>query len=217
MDHVQRSKEAYGRSAGRHLAAVGSTVSDRFEAAADLELLTAFARGAAARGGLALDAGCGTGRIARLLDDQGAAVVGVDVAPGMVDVARREHPHLPFAVGELARLPLAAGGLDTVISWYSIITTPPAALAAVWSELARVLAPDGVVLVAFQAGDGSTVARPDAYGSGIDLTLQRHDPTQVAHGLRRAGLDVDEPTVRGPLLDHEDSPQAFVIARRSAP
>lgn len=38
------------------------------------------------------DVGCGPGHVARYLHDNGAAVVGVDVAPGMVDIARQRNP-----------------------------------------------------------------------------------------------------------------------------
>ena len=48
-----------------------------------------------------LDAGCGAGRMSRLLADSGCAVEGVDLSPGMVDEARRARPDLSFEVHEL--------------------------------------------------------------------------------------------------------------------
>ncbi len=44
-----------------------------------------------------LDAGCGTGRIAVRLDELGYDVVGVDVDPAMLDVARAEDPESGLA------------------------------------------------------------------------------------------------------------------------
>ena len=191
---------------------VGSTVSDRFEADVDRGVLERLAGIASAAGGLVLDAGCGTGRVARLLADAGCEVVGVDVAPGMVEVAHREHRDLSFVVGELARLPTTNAAFAAAAYWYSIITTPPDELGQVWAELARVLTPAGVALIAFQSGSGSAIERPNAYGSGIDLTLYRHDPGAVIAGLESSGLGIDDVIERDPIFDHEDTPQTFVVA-----
>ena len=214
MDHVRRSSAAFGRSADRHLELVGSTVSNRFEAEPDLAVLREVARAATVAGGQVLDAGCGTGRVARLFADAGCDTIGIDVAPGMVEVARVEHPDVSFVVGELARLPVADARFTAVACWYSIITTPPEHLEPIWAELARVLAPGGVAVVAFQSGTGSAVDRPNAYGSGVDLTLFRHDPGTVVDGLATSGLVIADVAERSPTLDHEDTAQAFVLAGR---
>ncbi len=212
-DHVQRTRAAYSESAAQQLDLIGSSISDLVEADADIELLARFADSAREVGGGALDAGCGTGRVARLLADHGLDAVGVDIAEGMVEIARREHPDLGFAIAELARLPFPAGTFAATAYWYSIITTPPTELGPVVAELARVLATGGVALVAFQAGDGSPAERPDAYGSGVDLTLYRHDASVVATVLEGAGLGVVEVIERAPERPHEATDQAFILAR----
>ncbi len=54
----------------------------------------------------ALDAGCGTGRVAIELARRGVEVVGVDADPDMVDAARRKAPGLPWRLADLAALDL---------------------------------------------------------------------------------------------------------------
>lgn len=213
MDHVRRSQQVYSVSADRYLTSVGSTLSDQIETAADLELLVRFTCLADAVGGRALDAGCGTGRVARLLADHGRDTVGVDIAEGMVAIARREHPDLQFAVGQLAQLPLASSRFAAAVYWYSIITTPPDDLGTVFTELARVLVDNGVALVAFQSGDSSAIERPNAYGTDVDLTLYRHDIEFVSAGLERSGFRVIEIIEREAERVHEDSTQAFILVR----
>ncbi|HTN78213.1 MAG TPA: class I SAM-dependent methyltransferase, partial [Acidimicrobiales bacterium] len=53
-----------------------------------------------------LDAGCGTGRVARELARRGVSVVGVDADASMVDTARRLSPELEWHVADLATLDL---------------------------------------------------------------------------------------------------------------
>lgn len=56
--------------------------------------------------GRVLDAGCGTGRLARELARRGRDVVGVDSDASMLDVARAAAPSLPWVRADLATLRL---------------------------------------------------------------------------------------------------------------
>ena len=80
--------------------------------------------------GRILDAGCGPGHWSDVLGAGGRDVIGVDGSAGFLASARRRFPHVPFAQGDLAALPLATSSLDGVLAWYSLIHTPPADLPA---------------------------------------------------------------------------------------
>lgn len=69
------------------------------------------------------DLGCGSGRLTGHLASLGLDVFGVDLSPGMVEVARRMHPTLRFEVGSLAALDLADASLAGALAWYSLIHT----------------------------------------------------------------------------------------------
>ena len=131
----------------------------------------------------------------------------------MLIVARAAHPDIRFEDGLLTALPFPDGSLAGAVCWYSIIHTPPERLSDVFSELRRVLSGDGYLLVAFQAGDGEGVQRFDAYGTRLPLTNFRHSPEKVAQLLGESGLRVHARAVREPELEHESTPQAFIIAR----
>jgi ubiquinone/menaquinone biosynthesis C-methylase UbiE len=51
-----------------------------------------------------LDVGCGPGRTTGLLAARELQVVGIDLSPGMIEVARRDHPELDFRVGSMTAL-----------------------------------------------------------------------------------------------------------------
>ncbi len=53
-------------------------------------------------GAAVLDAGCGTGRVAIELASRGYEVVGVDLDPAMLDLARAKAPELGWLQGDLA-------------------------------------------------------------------------------------------------------------------
>lgn len=107
----------------------------------------------------------------------------------------------------------ADGSLGGVVSWYSIIHTPPERLPAVLAEFHRVLVPGGHLLLAFQVGDEPLRLR-EAFGRAVELDFLRWRPDRVAEALERARFSVTARTLRQPD-GTERVPQACLLARRS--
>ncbi len=213
---VSTARAAYDATAEIYAQWVGTEIRAAMEAPLDRALLDAFVEtltAPAAPAGPVADIGCGSGRVAARLADQGLEVLGIDVSPGMVAIARAAHPGIRFEEGMLTDLPVPSGSLAGAVCWYSIIHTPPEHLVAVCDELVRVMAPGGQVLLAFQAGAGEAVHRCELYGTGLSLTSYRHAPDEVTRCLTAAGLRPHAQAMRQPELVHESTPQAFILAR----
>ena len=164
-------------------------------------------------GGPVVDVGCGPGRITGHLATLGLDVRGVDLSPGMVAEARRQHPAIDFRTGSLAALDLADASMAGLVAWYSIIHTPPEHLPEVFAELHRVIRPNGLLLLAFQVG-GFAVRLEQAYGHEVAYDAHRHDPDHVTSQLTDSAFRVTVRTERA-KQDYEKTPQAFLLARRS--
>lgn len=103
--------------------------------------------------GLAVDIGCGVGRLSRALGERFDRVLGVDVSPEMVARARdmnADRDHLEFHVGTGAGLdPVPDASADLVLSFVVFQHIPdPDVVLAYLREAGRVLRPGG--LLAFQ-------------------------------------------------------------------
>ena len=215
-DQLSTVRTVYDATAETYGQLVGTELSAAFEGPVDRALLAAFVEHVGVTVLPVADVGCGPGRAAAFLAAQGFDVVGVDVSQAMLTVARNAHPGIRFEEGRLTALPFSDRSLGGAVCWYSIIHTPSEHLGEVFAELNRVLSCGGNLLLAFQAGDGQGVQIADAYGTGISLTSYRHLPDEVARTLISEGLEVRARAVREPEMDHETSPQAFILARRVA-
>ena len=121
-----------------------------------------------------LDAGCGTGRIARELARRGVDVVGVDLDEQMLSTARRKAPGLAWHCADLAAIDLGRTFDVILLAGNVMIFLTPGTEREVMSNLARHLAPDGRLIAGFQLG-----ARA--------LPIERYDAL-----ARDAGLELDE-------------------------
>ncbi len=101
-----------------------------------------------------LDAGCGTGRIARELARRGVLTIGVDLDPEMLATARRRSPELTWVLADLASIDLGRT-FDLVLAAGNVmILLTPGTEAAVLNALARHLRRGGLLVAGFQLRDG---------------------------------------------------------------
>jgi ubiquinone/menaquinone biosynthesis C-methylase UbiE len=95
-----------------------------------------------------LDLGSGTGRFSPALAESfGGPVFGVEPSGKMRSIAETEaaHPRVRYLAGEASHIPLPDASVDVVLMFLSFHHVPDRAGAA--HEIARVLKPDGCILV----------------------------------------------------------------------
>ncbi len=168
------------------------------------------------------DLGCGPGHVAHHLTGLGCAMVGLDLSPAMIDIARRRYPQIAFQVGSMLDLPVADGAWGGAVAMYSIIHLDAAERRAACRELARAICPGGFVLLAFHTSDathqpGELTAEEEFLGRRIKLTLHFLRPDDVAADLRAAGFTESARLLREPDPSVEyPSSRCYLIGRRPA-
>ena len=119
-----------------------------------------------------LDAGCGTGRVGRELARRGIDVVGIDLDAEMLDTARRKAPDIEWRLADLAAVDLGRSFDVAVMAGNVMIFLTPGSEQAVVANLARQLAPGGLLIAGFQILPGRlTIERYDEIASLADLAL----------------------------------------------
>ena len=151
----------------------------------DALLAEARALGLPRRRGLALDFGCGVGRLTQALAAHADVVVGLDVAPSMVAQARVFNRHGSRVRYEVQSAPpldaVATGSVDVVISSRVLQHIAPEYSRRYLLELARILAPGGFLSFDLPSRpvDGPSLppaAMPaSAYRAALTATRRPHD------------------------------------------
>ncbi|QHC60944.1 methyltransferase domain-containing protein [Rathayibacter sp. VKM Ac-2760] len=169
----------------------------------DERLVTAWA---ATVDGPLLDAGCGPGHWTAHLAERGHDARGVDRVGAFVDHARAVHPGVPFAVGDLDALTDPDGTYGGVLAWYSLVHHEPGTLRRALDEFARVLRPDGRLLVGFFLGRDL-----EPFDHAV-VTAYRWPPDLLARELEAAGFEVLETHTRTGAAP-TPRPHAAILAR----
>jgi SAM-dependent methyltransferase len=179
----------------------------------DRKLLDSFARRFAG-GSLVCDAGCGpSAHIGRYLFDKGVPVVGVDIADQCIELARRHNPGMQFVRADISRLPFAAGTLDGIIAYYSIIDTPKRHVGRIFREFRRVLKSDGSLLVAVKAGAGEGY-QPELLGIKSEIFFALFTEEEITAYLQRAGFQLEFFEKRDPYGFEIKNERIFAIGKK---
>jgi SAM-dependent methyltransferase len=138
---------------------------------------------------LVIDIGCGTGiPTARQLIDGGCEVVGVDISPVMIDIARTNVPEAIFVERDLADLdglhPVGAR-FDAATAYFSLLVLHRADVERTLDAIHEVMHPGGFFAIGMVEGDTDYLLR-DFLGTQVPLTAYPRDQLEallVAHGF----------------------------------
>jgi SAM-dependent methyltransferase len=117
-----------------------------------------------------LDAGCGTGRVARELARRGVDVEGVDIDKEMLETARRKAPDLSWHCADLVSVDLRRRFSTVLVAGNVMILLTPGTESDAVANLLRHLEPGGLLIAGFQLA-------PDR------MTLEQYDRIAAAAGL----------------------------------
>jgi len=153
--------------------------------------------------GTIADVGCGPGHVTRFLAARHTDVIGIDLSPRMIDVAREQAPTPAFGVGSMLQLPAADDAWSGAIALYSIIHLTADERAIACREFARTVRPGGWLLVAFHIDSpdfaaGQVNHLTNWFGQSVDLDAFFLEPADVVQDMEAAGFTIMSTLIRRP-------------------
>ncbi len=130
-----------------------------------------------------LDAGCGFGRMARVLLDRGCRVTGVDVSGEMLRLASEYVPEAHLVQADVSEF-RTTETFDAVLAWDSLFHLPPDRHRPMLKRMKQLLKPDGIFLMT----SGSRKGRVSGAMNGVEFHYSTLSMEEYRTELARNGF-----------------------------
>jgi len=156
-----------------------------------------FFKDALGNGKRILEIGCGTGRDARELIEQGFDYTGIDASEGMLAIARENAKGGSFKKGDFYALDFPTGSFDGFWAAASFLHAPKADMGKALSEARRILRDGGIGFISLKQRThmDEGVIRESKAG-GIERYFSFWDAEEFAAELEKNGFKVLKATKR---------------------
>jgi cyclopropane fatty-acyl-phospholipid synthase-like methyltransferase len=162
-----------------------------------------------------LDVGCGPGvPTAAMFAAAGHHVVGVDISPRQIALARTNVPTASFVVGDVTDLDSAPGSYDAIVALYSLTHVPRAKYPALFERLCQWLRPGGRFLASMGTTDQDGWNEEDFLGLGHANCTNGCDPDTTRRLLTDAGFELEHADVAGEDTPFGPERWLWVLGRR---
>ncbi len=205
--------DCYNKTASNYAAKFGDELSHKH---LDKILLSAFAAQNAGKGKL-IDLGCGPGQTTKFLADQGLSkLLGTDLSPEMISVARKMFPGIDFETADMLNLHYPDSSFGSAIAFYAVVHFDYEQMAIAFREISRILVNRGEFLFSFHIGD-QTVHLDDFLEKEVDIDFYFFDSARIRDVLETAGFEIIDLIERAPYPEVEyPSTRAYIWVRKPA-
>ena len=151
-----------------------------------------------------LDAGCGPRSPVLSASSRWETAVGLDFARGQLRLAAENGPGGSLIQGDLSDLPFRDGTFDAVVAYWSLIHVPLEDHQTALHESARVLRPNGRLLVS-EGTNGWSGTNPDWLDGGVEMQWDIAGAEATRRQLRTAGFEIVDEWEVPDTLDGDDA------------
>jgi ubiquinone/menaquinone biosynthesis C-methylase UbiE len=172
-------------------------------------------RFAAENSGKFADLGCGCGHTTRFLADAGVKnLVGIDLSPEMVKIAKKLNKNLEFEVGNMLELDKTDEEFGAVLAFYAIVHFTYEEIERAFREIYRVLKFSGQFLFSFHVGD-EKINLDEFLNQKVNITFYFFDADKILQILEKTGFKIKDAIIRYPYQDAEHpSKRAYILAEK---
>ncbi|MHA4846172.1 class I SAM-dependent DNA methyltransferase [Flavitalea antarctica] len=179
----------------------------------DMMILKEFATVNKARG-LCADFGCGPGQTTKFLYDNGLTnIIGIDLAPGMINAAQKLFPSIRFETGDLLNIGYPTEHFASAVSFYSIVHFSVDEIRICFQGINRVLKSAGNFLFSFHVGD-EIIHFDKAHDKEIDVDLIFFKSDEIIALLHATGFKLLDAIERRPYEEEYQSRRGYIWAEK---
>ena len=163
-------------------------------------------------GDLILDLGCGSGIPARYFASRGMRVIGVDISPEMILLAKKQVPGVPFICADM-EVQWPRGVFDGICVFFSLLHLPKEKTAYLMHKIYQWLKPGGVLVITVVEGITEGLWE-NFMGEGVPVYLSYYTKEELTSSLCAIGFSIV--VVRDLYVKTEnfEETELFILAKK---
>ncbi len=160
-----------------------------------------------------LDLGCGPGHHSDFFSSKGYEVIGIDLSPEMLEIAKKETPQVDFKVMDIQDLKFKENSFHGIWASASLLHVPKRKIKTVLSKIYKLLKKDGVFYLSLKKGRGSRIIKDDRYG-GVNKYYVYYREDEIKRYLINAGFELIESKERAKRDKYDTNPWIHVFCKK---
>ena len=160
------------------------------------------------------DAGCGpSAQAAKYLAELGNKVLGIDISPRCIEIAKNYCPDLEFQVADMRNSKIPDNTFDAVVSMYSIIHTPKDQAYQFFREFRDILKPGGKLMLTVKRGEKEGLETGNWFGEHeiYFSYFKEHEIRKLANDY---GFEIDLVETRKPIRSEIEVDRIYLLATK---
>ncbi|MDP4000424.1 MAG: class I SAM-dependent methyltransferase [bacterium] len=142
------------------------------------------------KGGKVLDAGCGPGVDSAYMSAEGFRVIGVELSPQMLELAREKSPDAEFQLTDIREIGFDGETFDGVLASYSLIHLPKKDVPGIIGNFFRILKSGGAVCIGIQEGKSAEVFLPEPLKPAEKMFLNVMSAEELKELVKNGGFKI---------------------------
>jgi SAM-dependent methyltransferase len=159
-----------------------------------------------------LELGCGAGIPMTAALAEGRNVVGIDISPGQIELARRNVPAATFRVADMTTLDYPPRSYDAVVAFYSLTHVPRDEQQPLIQRIRDWLRPGGVFIASMGVDDDPGTVERDWLG--VDMYFSHFGARRNVRMVEAAHMTVESSEILTEPEDRHDARFLWIVARR---
>lgn len=161
------------------------------------------------------DLGCGCGQTTKFLADLGVQdLVGIDLSPEMVKIAKKLNKNINFEVGNMLNLDKKDEELGAILAFYAIVHFTYEEIEQAFSEVYRVLKTSGQFLFSFHVGS-EEIKLDEFLNQKLVITFYFFEVDKILQILEKIGFKLKDAIIRYPYKEVEHpSQRAYILVEK---
>lgn len=136
-----------------------------------------------------LDIGCGAGRDALYLSNQGLKVTGIDYSENLISIAKNKVPGAKFLVMDFEEIAFAEKSFDGVWANACLLHLPKNRLLPVLEKIYAILKDTSLLFASFRVGEGERFTLEKRGNAELKRFYSYYQPQELKQKLKEAGFN----------------------------